>query len=166
MISRPRTTLVSATAVALTLMLLGSSARAQSIPNPSPQSYLRFLSGLPEARNGMSLMQRYTTLERRINILQRIPQPGPRIVQQLATLFTQQTRVYANLQSSINALLARQAVLQRQYLSLQAQKEALLSAGRVNQARRVAIQQGQVSNVLNSVQRLVASERGVATPVR
>ncbi len=161
MINRPRTALVSVFAVTAA-MVLGSSAQAQSGAYVQPQDYYKFLTGLPETRNGISLMQRYKAVDRAINYLLHIPLPGPRIVRQLASLSTQQTRVYCN----INSLLARQAVLQKQYLSLQAQKESLLAAGRVFRARQVGMQQGNVFNVLNSVQRLVASERGVATPIR
>ena len=72
----------------------------------------------------------------------------------------------SKIQNNINALLASEAVLQGKYLALQAQKEALLSAGRVSRARQVAMQQGQVFNVENSVQGLIVAERGVATPIR
>jgi len=72
----------------------------------------------------------------------------------------------SKIQNNINALPASEAVLQGKYLALQAQKEALLSAGRVSRARQVVMQQGQVFNVENSVQRLIVAERGVATPIR
>jgi hypothetical protein len=160
-----RRTLVSLFAVTVAMML-GSSARAQSNPTAQPKNYYRFLMSLPETRNGVALMQRYGAVQRSINYLQHIPIPGPPIVRQLATLYSQRTRVFVNIQSNINALLARQTVLQKQYQSLEAQKEALLASGRVLRARQVAMQQGNVSNVLGSVQRQVVTERGVATPVR
>ena len=119
-----------------------------------PQNYYKFLMGLPETRNGVFLMQSYKAVDRTINYLLHIPLPGPRIVRQLASLSTQQTRIFSSIQNNINSLLARQAVLQKQYLSLQAQKESLLAAGRVSRARQVGMQQGNVFNVLNSVQRL------------
>src|SRR5271157_2178880 len=55
MMNRLRTVLVSVTAVAVTMMVLGSNARAQSVSTASPQNYLRFLQGLPETKNGISL---------------------------------------------------------------------------------------------------------------
>ena len=67
---------------------------------------------------------------------------------------------------NINALLASEAVPRGKYLALLAQKEVLLSAGRVSRARQVAMQQGQVFNVENSVQGLIVAERGAATPIR
>ena len=72
----------------------------------------------------------------------------------------------SKIQNNVNALLASEAVLQGKYLALHAQKEALLSAGRVSRARQVAMQQGQVLNVEISVQGLIVAERGVATPIR
>ena len=99
-------------------------------------------------------------------MLKNMPFPGARIVQQLASLYTQQVRVFTNIQNNINALLARQSVLQGKYQSLEAQKESLLAAGQVFRARQVSMQQSNVFNVLNSVERLVMTERGVATPVR
>ncbi len=86
--------------------------------------------------------------------------------QRIATLPNQETSVLSKIQNNINAILASEAVLQGKYLALQAQKEALLSAGRVSRARQVAMQQGQVFNVENSVQGLIVAERGVAAPIR
>ena len=159
----PRTTLLSVIAVAAA-MLLGPDARAQSMS--PPKDYLKFLLGLPEANQGMSLMQRYSSVQRSINMLQHIPMPGPRIVSRLAALSSQEMKVFTSIQSNINALLARETVLQAKYQSLEGQKAALLAAGRIFQARQVGIQEGNVSNVLNSVQHLVVTERSVATPVR
>ena len=48
MMNRLRTVLVSVTAVAVAMMVLGSNARAQSVSTASPQNYLRFLEGLAE----------------------------------------------------------------------------------------------------------------------
>ncbi len=165
MIKRPRTALLSVAAVAVATIVLGSDARAQAVPT-APQAYLRFLRGLPSAANGISLLQRYNTLERNLTILTNVPSPGAHQLQRIATLFNQQMVVFSNIQNNINALLTSAAVLQGKSLAMQAQEEALLAAGRVFQARQVAIQQGQVFNVMNSVQRLIVTERGVASPVR
>ena len=166
MMNRLRTALVSVIAVAVAMMVLGSNARAGSVSTASPQNYLSFLQGLTETHNGISLMQRYSSLDRTMNILKHIPLPGPRLVRQIATLYNQELMVFSNIQKNINALLATQAALQVQYQALQSQKEALLAAGRVNRARQVAMQQGQVYNVVHSVQSLIVAERGVATPTR
>ena len=168
MMNRLRTALVSVTAVAVAMMVLGSNARAGSVSTASPQNYLSFLERLArgEITNGNSLMKGYSSLERTMNILENTRHPGPRLVRQIATLYNQELMVFSNIQKNLNALLATQTDLQGQYQALQSQKEALLAAGRVKQARSVAMQQGQVFNVLNSVQRLVVAERGVATPVQ
>ncbi len=55
MMNRLRTVLVSVTAVAVTMMVLGSNAQAQSVSTASPQNYLTFLQGLRETKNGISL---------------------------------------------------------------------------------------------------------------
>ena len=91
---------------------------------------------------------------------------GSHRLQRIAALYNQETSVLSKIQNNINTLPASEAVLQGKYLALQAQKEALLSAGRVSRARQVVMQQGQVFNVENSVQRLIVAERGVATPIR
>ncbi len=91
---------------------------------------------------------------------------GGHRLQRIATLSNQETSVLSKIQNNVNALLASEAVLQGKYLALHAQKEALLSAGRVSRARQVAMQQGQVLNVEISVQGLIVAERGVATPIR
>jgi len=166
MINRPRTAFVSVAAVAVSMIMLGSDARAKSGPAASPKNYMGFLLRLPDARTGMSLMQTYMSLEWTRNILKNIPHPGPRIIQQIACLYNQETRVFTNLQKNIHALLATEVVLEGRYLALETQKEALLSKGKVLLAQRVAILQGQVFNVLNGVQGLVVVERGLATPVR
>ena len=54
MMNRLRTVLVSVTAVAVTMMVLGSNARAQSVSTASPQNYLGFLQGLCEMKKGTS----------------------------------------------------------------------------------------------------------------
>jgi len=166
MMNRLRTVPVSVIAVAVALMVLGSDARARSVSTASQQNYANFLLRLPEAKTGMSLMQTYMSLEWTRNILKNIPHPGPRIIQQIASLYNQETRVFTNLQKNIHALLATEVVLEGRYLALETQKEALLSKGKVLLAQRVAILQGQVFNVLNGVQGLVVVERGLATPVR
>jgi len=165
MINRPRKALLSVAALAFATMVCGSSARAEAIHTTS-QSYLKFLLQLPSAANGMSLLRRYDTLERSLNILTNDPSPGPRQLQQIASLSAKQMGVYSSIQNNINALLTSAAVLQSKYLAQEAKIEALLAAGRVNQARQVAAQQAQTSNVMNSVQNLIVAERGVATPVR
>ena len=164
MIRRPRIALVSAMAVAVS-MLLGSTARAANPPAP-PNNYYRFLMGLPEARTGITLMQMNNAIARNINFLQHVPMPGPQILNRVAILYSQQSRVFGNIQSNINALLASRATLQGKYQALGFQKESLLAAGRVFRAQQVAMQQGNTSNVLNSLEKLIATERGVATPVR
>ena len=166
MMNRQRTVLVSVTAVAVAMMVLGSNAQAQSVPTASPKNYVSFLRGLPEAKTGMSLMQRFTSLERTMNVLKHIPLPGPRIVRQMSSVHNQEMSVFSNIQKNINALLARWSVLQGRYQALENQKERCCAQGKVSLARRVAAQQGQVFNQLNGVQGLVSAERGVATPVR
>lgn len=165
MINRPRTALLGVVAVAVVTIVLGSNARAQAVPT-APQAYLRFLLKLPSAANGIFLLQRYHTLERNLNILTNVPSPGAHQLQRIATLSNQEMMVFSAIQNNINALLMSEAVLQGKYLAQEAKIEALLAAGRVFQARQVAIQQGQTFNVINSVQTLIATERGVATPVR
>jgi hypothetical protein len=161
----PRTTLLSVAAVAIAAIVLGSEVRAQAVPT-APQAYLRFLRKLPSAATAISLLQRYNTLERTLNILTGVPSPGAHQLQRIASLSNQEMVVYSAIQNNIRALLTSEAVLQSKYLAQEAQVAALLAAGRVFQARQVAIQAGQTSNVMNSVQSLVAAERGVATPVR
>ncbi len=158
MMNRLRTALVSVTAVAVAMMVLGSNARAGSVSTASAQNYLRFLERLAEGEinNGTSLMQRYSSLERTMNrlenILKNIPHPGPRLVREIAaeiaTVYKQETTVFASLQKNTNALLATQTDLQKQYQALPPKEKV------------------QVSNLLNSIHRVVVSERGVATPVR
>ena len=150
MMNRLRTAFVSVTAVAVSMIVLGSDARAKSVPTASQQNYLRLLERLAEGeiKNGTSLMQRYSSLEMTINRLENIPHPRPRLAREIAaeiaTDFKQESRVVASLQNNTNALLATQADLQ----ALPPQEKA------------------QVSNLLNSIQRLVVEERGAATPVR
>ena len=100
-------------------------------------------------------MQRYSSLERNINRLESIPHPRPRLAREIARAIAtdskqesndskQESKVVASLQQNTKALLATKAELQ----ALPPQEKA------------------QVSNLLNSIQRLVVEERGVATPVR
>ena len=150
MMNRLGTALVSVTAVAVAMMVLGSNARAKSVRTASPQKYVRFLQGLAEGeiKSGTSLIQRYSSLERTINRLENTPHPRPRLAREIAaeiaTDSKQESGVVASLQKNTNALLATQADLQ----ALPPQEKA------------------QVSNLLNSIQTLVVSEKGVATPVR
>jgi hypothetical protein len=165
MMNRLRTAFVSVAAVAVSMIVLGSDARAKSVPTASQQKYLRLLERLAEGeiKNGISLMQRYSSLEwtinrqeMAINRLESIPHPGPRLARAIARAIAtdskqesnvskQESKVVASLQQNTNALLATKAELQ----ALPPQEKA------------------QVSNLLlNSIQRLVVEERGVATPVR
>src|SRR5208337_741090 len=147
MMNRLRTALVSVTAVAVAMMVLGSNARAQSVSTASPQDYLTFLQGLPEMKNGEPwtqglgslgneaakgefLMQEGQFLMQLLSILEMIPQT--------ATLYNQELRVFSMIQNNINALLAIEAKLPPQAFETE----------------------------LNSIQALVVKERGVATPVR
>ncbi len=165
MMNRLRTAFVSVAAVAVSMIVLGSDARAKSVPTASQQKYLRLLERLAEGeiKTGISLVQRYSSLETAIdrqemaiNRLDNIPHPRPRLARAIARAlairskqesndFKQESKVVASLQQNTNALLATKADLQ----ALPPQEKA------------------QVSNLLlNSIQRLVVEERGVATPVR
>ena len=153
MMNRLRTILVSVTAVAVAMMVLGSNAQAQSVSTAHPHNYLGFLERLAEREidKGVSLMERYSSLERTTNILEileNIPHPSPWLAKWIATqentIYNQEWRVFSKIQNNTNALLATQAKLQ-----VLPPKEEL-----------------QVSNILESIQRLVVAERGVATPVR
>ncbi|MGB2607912.1 MAG: hypothetical protein WBC80_02985, partial [Isosphaeraceae bacterium] len=139
--------------VAVSMIVLGSDARAKSVPTESQQKYLRLLERLAEGeiKTGISLVQRYSSLERTINRLENVPHPRPRLAREIATDSKQESndskqesKVVASLQQNTKALLATKAELQ----ALPPQEKA------------------QVSNLLNSIQRLVVEERGVATPVR
>lgn len=166
MIKRPWTAFLSLTAVTIAMMVFGSDARAQSASTASSQTYANFLLELPAARTGIALTQRYKTLERSLVILENIPLPSPKILGQISSLTNQLARVYNNLQVNINALIASRGVLEGQYQALELKKESLLAEGKVSQAQRVAVKQGQVFNNLNSLQGLVLAEKGMATPVR
>jgi hypothetical protein len=145
---------VSVTAVAVAMMVLGSNARAKSVPTPSQQKYLRLLERLAEGeiKTGISLVQRDSYLDMAIDRLtdrlENIPHPRPRLAREIARAIAtdskQESKVVASLQQNTKALLATKAELQ----ALPPQEKA------------------QVSNLLNSIQRLVVEERGVATPVR
>ena len=50
MMNRLRTVFVSVTAVAVSMIVLGSDARAQSVSTASPQKYLRLLQRLAEEK--------------------------------------------------------------------------------------------------------------------
>ena len=120
MINRPRTALVSVTAVAVSMMVLGSNARAQSVPTASPQNYLRFLQRVARSNEtGISLMQRYSSLERTMNILKHIPHPGPRIVRQIATRLQSGDECLFQHPEQHQRPSGEQAVLQGQYQALQ-----------------------------------------------
>ena len=118
MMNRLRTVLVSVTAVAVAMMVLGSNARAKSVSTASPQKYLRFLERLAEREmeNGTSLMQRLSSLESTLKRLENIPDPGPRLARRIATqektVYNKELMVFSEIQKNINALLATQADLQ------------------------------------------------------
>ena len=80
MINRTRTAFVSVAAVAVSMFVLGSDARAKSVPAASPQKYVRYLQQLAKGdmKIGTSLMQRSNSLQSTMNRLKNIPQPGPR----------------------------------------------------------------------------------------
>jgi len=98
MMNRLRTVLVSVTAVAVTMMVLGSNAQAKSVLTASQQNYLRFLQNLTqgemnlaqgemnlaqrEMNSGNSLMQSYGSLESAMNSLILKSNPGSRLVQE------------------------------------------------------------------------------------
>jgi hypothetical protein len=172
MMNRLRTVFVSVTAVAVAMMVLGSNARARSVatasrhPTASQQNYASFLLRLPDARTGMSLMQRLMTQETTRNILKHIPFPSPRQIQRIATLYNQEMSVFSKLQTNISALVADGHMLSQQYVALEAQKEALISQGRILAAKRVGMKAGQVANELYGLPVLISTERGIATPVR
>jgi hypothetical protein len=188
MMNRLRTVLVSVTAVAVTMMVLGSNAQAKSVvPTASQQKYLRFLQKLTQKETkltqeemklaqrdmnlaqrdmnlGNSLMQKYSSLESAMNSLILNSHPSPRLNREIATLYNQELRVFSNIQQNINALRASEAVLQKQYQALGSQETADLSVGLVSLARSVAIEQSQVLNVETGVQGLVVAERGAPRP--
>ncbi len=150
MMNRLRTVLVSVAAVAVSMIVLGSDARAKSVPTKSQQKYLRFLERLAEREmeNGTSLVQRLSSLESTLKRLENIPDPGPwlarRIATQEKTVYNKELMVFSEIQKNINALLATQADLQ----ALPPKEQKL------------------VSSLLKSIQTQVASEKGVATPTR
>src|SRR5271166_1988591 len=150
MINRTRTAFVSVAAVAVSMFVLGSDARAKSVPAASPQKYVRYLQQLAKGdmKIGTSLMQRSNSLQSTMNRLKNIPQPGPRRAQRIATqektVYNQELTVFSKIHHNTNALLATQADIQ----ALPPQEQA------------------QFANLLSSIQGVVASERGVATPTR
>ena len=130
MMNRLRTVLVSVTAVAVAMMVLGSNARAKSVRTASQQKYLRLLERLAkterlakaEIKTGTSLTNRYNSLEKTINRLENIPHPSPRLARriatEIATLSKQESRVFASLQKNTNALLTTEDLLLAQYQAL------------------------------------------------
>jgi len=155
MINRSRTAFVSVATVAVSMILLGSDARARSVsPAAPPQNYVRFLEMLAsrEIKTGNSLMGRLSSLEKRMNRLESIPQPGPRLARLIATqekiIFNQELIVFSMIHHNINSLLATQADLQALPLPLPPREQA------------------QISKLLSSIQKVVVAEKGVATPVQ
>ncbi|MGZ3392975.1 MAG: hypothetical protein ACXWPK_02380, partial [Isosphaeraceae bacterium] len=115
MMNRLRTAFVSVAAVAVSMIVLGSDARAKSVPTASQQKYLRLLERLAEGeiKTGTSLMLRYSSLERTINRLESIPHPRPRLAREIARAiairskqesnnFKQESKVVASLQQNTN----------------------------------------------------------------
>jgi Spy/CpxP family protein refolding chaperone len=166
MINRPRTAFVSIAAVAVSMIVLGTDARAKSSPAASPQNYMRFLRRLPDARTGMSLTQTIMTKETTRDGLKEILGPNPRQVQRMANLFNQEMSVYSQIQANISALVADSATLSQQYVALEALKYSLVSQGRIRQAQRVGTQAGQVASEMYSLPALISTEIGVATPTK
>ena len=158
MINRTRTAFVSVAAVAVSMFVLGSDARAKSVSAASPQKYVRYLQQLAKAevKNGTSLMHRASSLETTMNRLENIPNQGPRLARRIATqektIYKQELMVSSQIQKNINTLLATQG-------KLQALPPVVLQA-------LPPKQQQLVSSLLNSIQTQVVSERGVATPTR
>ncbi len=160
MINRPRTAFVSVDAVAVSMIVLGSDARAKSGPAASPQKYVRYLEKLAEGelKNGTSLMQRLSSLESTLKRLENTPNPSHRLAGRIAaqekTIYNQELKVSSKIQKNANALLAIQA-------DLQALPSAELQA-------LPPKQQQLVTSLLNSIQTQVASDTGVqvATPTR
>jgi len=165
MINRPRTAFVSIAAAAVSMIVLGTDARAKSGPAASPQNYMGFLRRLPDARTGMSLTQTIMSKETTRDGLKEIPLPNPRQVQRMATLYNQEMSVYSRLQTNISALVADWSMLSQQYVALEVLKNSLISQGRMRQAQRVGKQAGQVASEMYSLPALISTERGVATPV-
>jgi len=158
MMNRLRTALVSVTAVAVAMMVLGSNARAKSVSTASPQKYVRLLLRLAqgEIRNGTSLMKRYSSLKSTLNRLETMSKAAAtnsrlvrKIDAEIAAVSKQESTVGASIQKNANALQATTVSLQ-----------AVLPADLPPQV------QAQVSNVVQSGQTLVGAERGAATPVR
>ena len=151
MINRPRTAFVSIAAVAVSMIVLGTDARAKSGPAASPQKTVRFLESLAarEMKTGKSLVRRANALEGTINILENRPNPGPRLARQIATDSKQLSKVVASLQANTNVLQATTVLLQA-----------------VPSADLTPRQQAQVSSLLSSMQAQVVSDKGVATPTR
>jgi hypothetical protein len=152
MINRPRTAFVSVAAVAVSMIMLGSDARAKSKSNTtaSSQKYVRFLENLAKAelKTAPSLIRTSNSLERTMNSLESIPNPRPQLARRIASqekaIYKQELKVFSEIQNNTKALLATQTDLQ----TLPPQERA------------------QVSSLLTRIQGAVASEKGVATPVR
>ena len=143
MMNRLRTVLVSVTAVAVTMMVLGSNAQAQSVSTASPQNYLRFLQGLREMKKGDPRTQRLSpekegkSLEKEGKSLMQLLSGLEKKTPQTARLYKEEMWVFSRIQKNITALVAIEAELPPR-----AAKE------------------------LKSIQTLVVKERGVATPLR
>jgi hypothetical protein len=161
MMNRPRTALLRVTAVAVAMMVLGFNAQARSVPAASQQkNYLTFLRQLARAEGqvnkGNSLEQKFSSLESTMNILKNTRNPDPRLARRIATqekrIYNQEKMVFGQIQNNTKALLATETKLLVQYQALPPNEQL------------------QVSNTLlsiqGSIQTLVVSERGLATPVR
>ena len=150
MINRPRTAFVSIAAVAVSMIVLGTDARAKSGRAASPQKTVTFLKSLAarEITTGKSLVRRANALEGTINRLE-IKSPSPRLARQIAADSKQLSKVVASLQANTNVLQATMVLLQT-----------------MPSADLTPRQQAQVSSLLSSIQAQVVSDKGVATPTR
>ena len=79
MINRLRTAFLSVATVAVSMIVLGSDARARSVP-PRPQNYLRFLQRVGSTRNENEYLSdaEIQLPAEDLNILRHNPRPGPR----------------------------------------------------------------------------------------
>ena len=166
MINRPRTAFVSIAAVAVSMIVLGTNARAKSVPAASPQNYMGSSAGCPPLKTGMSLTQTIMSQETSRDGLKEIPAPGPRQVQTNGHSLQSGDECLFSDSDKHQCTCSGPGTSDKQYLALEAQKERCIAAGRINQARRVREGGGQVFSVMNSLPDSFRTERGVATPTR
>jgi adenosine deaminase len=160
MMNRLRTALVSVTAVAVAMMVLGSNARAKSVPSAS-QRYVVVLTRLAqvEIRNGISLLQRYSSLQSTVNRLDSLSMaaaPNSRLVAtidvRIAAVSNRAATVYAGIQNNANFV--------------EATTTALKTVAPLAVPPLPPRAQARVAFTVSSGQILVGVERGVATPIR